>query len=60
VANGKKTGSDYEVGKNKPPVATRFSSENQPEKNGRPKGSLDIMTMVQKLLEDPEQLPEAL
>jgi hypothetical protein len=46
VANGKKTGSDYKVGKNKPPVETRFSSERQPEKNGRPKGSLSLGTRV--------------
>jgi hypothetical protein len=59
VANGKQMGSNYEVGKNKPPVQTRSSSENQPEKKGRPRGSPDIMTMVQKLLKEPDQLPEA-
>lgn len=43
-----------------PNKATQFSKENQPEGRGRPKGSLDIMTMVQRLLEEPDQLPKAL
>lgn len=35
---------DPRVGEN-----TRFSSENQPEKNGRPKGSKNLATIVREL-----------
>jgi len=34
-----------------PPIEHRFSSENQPEKNGRPKGSLSAKTIIKKWLE---------
>ena len=33
--NGKLTGKEYAVGKGKPPKETQFSSDNQPENNGR-------------------------
>jgi len=37
----------------KPPVSksTQFSSERQPEKNGRPKGSRSMSTILKELLE---------
>ena len=60
MANGNKTGSDYKVGKNRPPIGTPFSSERQPEKNGRTKGSVNLSTRVRALLEDAEQLPPAI
>jgi hypothetical protein len=44
--NGKKTG---KVGKGNPPKETRFSSERQPEKNGRPKGVKNFKTAIEEL-----------
>jgi hypothetical protein len=63
--NGNETGSEYVVGKNKPPIATRFSSENQPEKNGRPKGSISLKTHLRNILDtmlknEPDPLQEGL
>jgi hypothetical protein len=45
----KQTGSDYKVERNKPPLETRFSSERQPEKNGRPKGPANLSARVRAL-----------
>jgi hypothetical protein len=49
--NGNKTGSEYEVGYGKPPLETRFSSENQPENAGRPKGSVSIKAELAKIMD---------
>lgn len=49
---------EYEVGKNKPPLHTRFSSERQPEKNGRPPGVVNWKTLYNQLLSLPA--PETL
>jgi hypothetical protein len=42
------------------PVGKPFTAEYQPEGRGRPKGSVDIMRLVQSLLEDNDNLPAAL
>lgn len=48
--NGSETGVPYKVGDKKPPLHTRFSSQNQPEKNGRTKGSVSVKAELQKLV----------
>ena len=35
----------------KPPKEHQFTSENQPENNGRPKGSLNVKTRIIRILE---------
>lgn len=49
---------EYEVGNKKPPIKTRFSKENQPEKNGRPPGVVNWKTLYNQLLTLPA--PETL
>jgi hypothetical protein len=43
-----------------PNKETQFQKGKSGNPNGRPKGSVDIMKLVQKLLEEPGQLPAAL
>lgn len=45
--NGKKSG---KIGYAQPPVEHRFSSDNQPEKRGRPAGSRNTKTILAELL----------
>lgn len=51
--NGKITGKTGKIGKNNPPKETRFSSDNQPENRGRPKGSLNYATVLNRILTTP-------
>jgi len=44
----------------KMPKGKEFSSEYQPESNGRPKGSVSLETRVRRLLEGDERLPAAI
>ena len=41
---------DYEVGRGKPPVATRFKKGSSGNPRGRPKGVLNLTTSLQKAL----------
>lgn len=54
--------SDKNAGKTRPdgmPVGTPFSSEYQPEHNGRPKGP-SLGTLIKRYLDGDEKLPEAI
>lgn len=44
----------------KMPKGKEFSSEYQPESNGRPKGSVSLDTRIRNLLNDTDNLPEPL
>lgn len=57
MENGDKTVTTVGTFPNK---ATQFSSTNQPEKNGRPVGSISLETRVRRLLDGTEKLPPAI
>jgi len=52
-------GLPYHVGFGKPPVKNRFSSELQPGKRGRSKGSKNLATQLQEALETKIEVIEA-
>lgn len=52
--NGSKTVGEF------PNKATQFTSENQPEGRGRPKGAISLSTRIQRILEGDEKLPAAI
>lgn len=53
VTNDKKT-------TRKPLVGKKFTSEYQPENNGRPKGSISIETRIRRILETDAELPKSI
>jgi Family of unknown function (DUF5681) len=44
---------DYEVGYKKPPVATRFKTGNRANPHGRPRGSKNLATLLERALDMP-------
>lgn len=50
-SKGNEKDEEYKVGKNKPPIHTRFKKGDIPNPNGRPKGSRNYATVIKELLE---------
>jgi hypothetical protein len=44
---------DYEIGYKKPPVATRFKKGNRANTHGRPRGSTNLATLLERALDAP-------
>ena len=49
---------DYEVGYGKPPVATRFKKGNAANRRGRPRGSKNLATLLERALDEPVVIAE--
>jgi hypothetical protein len=54
----KPTDSEYEVGYGKPPQDSRFAKGVSGNPNGRPKGKLNIATVLARILEEPVVINE--
>jgi hypothetical protein len=49
---------DYEVGYGKPPVAKRFKKGNAANRRGRPRGSKNLATLLERALDEPVVIAE--